>query len=710
MKNIFSVILTLVTFISYSQSINTNIKNEVTALKNYHGGFKVDLIIDYELINDNWVKQKTDKGFIFYGGDSIYIKRNQGQWLFRELNLINYNSTLKSYIYNSQFGKTYINEDFKIITFFDSQNENKKYEYHIGKYDENISPKSSPSNIEISDNQRITYYGKDYNTISKVDKEKIKYYSIYEVNTKNEIIDYVQYYDYHSNLLLWKYNAYKISDKSFLYDVVDGEHFIYDNNENIRTKIIHINPNKLELVNYMKSNNDEVYDFDVNGKLTKYTKYKNGAENIIVNYDSNQDVKNAKSNDEKYFFQGNPISGYELIYNEEFNEKTIFSWKENDYDAGKRELTDGGYIMESKNNGGIADVIDIDFDMNKSDWVITATLDRLNSVQGAGLIIGASDDGNSTQMFLISGDGYFNHYNIYNGFNISNLKDWMYSNSIKTYNSRNVISIMKIKDDVFVSVNGQSIYNTKFTILNSSTVGLFTDKMGNKIKFDNFVIKKLNAELPQKFFNFKNYITSKSKFKGNGSGFLVNNQGIIATNYHVIEGAKEIYVESNKKDYKCSIVAIDKINDLAILKIQNFNTNPIKYTISSITSETGSSIFALGFPYALSLLGNEIKLTDGLISSTSGYQNDVTTYQISVPVQPGNSGGPLFDENGNVIGIVSSKFTLGDNVSYAIKSNYLLKLLTKNNIIINKKNSISNLKLTEKVKELSKTTLLIKIK
>ena len=460
----------------------------------------------------------------------------------------------------------------------------------------------------------------------------------------------------------------------------------------------------------MKSNNDEVYDFDVNGKLTKYTKYKNGAENIIVNYDSNQDVKNAKSNDDKYFFQGNPTSGYELIYNEEFNEKTIFSWKENDYDAGKRELANGGYIMESKNNGGIADVIDIDFDMNKSDWVITATLDRLNSVQGAGLIIGASDDGNSTQMFLISGDGYFNHYNIYNGFNISNLKDWMYSNSIKTYNSRNVISIMKIKDDVFVSVNGQSIYTTKFTVLNSSTIGLFTDKMGNKIKFDNLVIKKLNAELPQKFFNFKNYIASKSKFKGNGSGFLVNNQGIIATNYHVIEGAKEIYVESNKKDYKCSIVAIDKINDLAILKIQNFNTNPIKYTISSITSETGSSIFALGFPYALSLLGNEIKLTDGLISSTSGYQNDVTTYQISVPVQPGNSGGPLFDENGNVIGIVSSKFTLGDNVSYAIKSNYLLKLLTKNNIIINKKNSISNLKLTEKVKELSKTTLLIKIK
>lgn len=709
MKNIFSVILTLVTFISYSQGINTNIKNEVTALKIHHGGFNVDLIIDYELINDNWVKQKTDKGFIFYGGDSIYIKRNQGQWLFRELNLINYNSILKSYIYNSQFGKTYINEDFKIITFFDSQNENRKYEYYIGKYDENISPKSFPSNIEISNNQRITYYGKDYNTISKVDKEKIKYYSIYEVDTKNEIIDYVKYYDYHSNLLLWKYNAYKVSNISIFNDIVDGEHYYYKNGDVI-SKVIHHNPSKLELREYLKSNNDEVFDFDLNGKLIKYKKYKNGKENIIINYDSNQEIKYAKSNDDLYYYQGNPVSGYELTYNEDFNENRIFPINERDYDAGKTELTNNGYIVESRNNAGMADVFDIDFDMNKSDWIVSLKFDRLSSIQGAGLVIGTSEEGKSSQMFLISGDGYFNHYNIYNGFNISTLKDWMYSDAIKKNNIRNVLTIMKIKGEIFVSVNGNTIFKTNYTTLNSSTVGIFTDKIGNKIKYEQIIVKKLNAELPQKFFNFKNYVATKSKFKGNGSGFLVNNQGVLATNYHVIDGAKEIYVELNRKDYKCSIVAIDKINDLAILKIQNLNSSPIKYTISANTSETGSSIFALGFPYALSLLGNEIKLTDGIISSTTGYQNDIKTYQISVPVQPGNSGGPLFDENGNVIGIVSSKFTLGDNVSYAIKSNYLLKLLAKNNIIINKKNSISNLKLTEKVKELSKTTLLIKIK
>jgi S1-C subfamily serine protease len=69
-----------------------------------------------------------------------------------------------------------------------------------------------------------------------------------------------------------------------------------------------------------------------------------------------------------------------------------------------------------------------------------------------------------------------------------------------------------------------------------------------------------------------------------------------------------------------------------------------------------------------------VKFTDGKISSKSGYDNDATTYQISVPVQPGNSGGPLFDSKGNLVGVVNAKFTKGDNVSYAIKSPVLKTL------------------------------------
>ena len=74
-------------------------------------------------------------------------------------------------------------------------------------------------------------------------------------------------------------------------------------------------------------------------------------------------------------------------------------------------------------------------------------------------------------------------------------------------------------------------------------------------------------------------------------------------------------------------------------------------------------------------MGEEIKLTNGIISSKSGFQGDVSTYQITAPIQPGNSGAPLFDKNGSLIGIVSSKHKNTDNVAYAIKSVYLKNLI-----------------------------------
>ena len=132
--------------------------------------------------------------------------------------------------------------------------------------------------------------------------------------------------------------------------------------------------------------------------------------------------------------------------------------------------------------------------------------------------------------------------------------------------------------------------------------------------------------------------------------------------------------------------------------------------VIKICQVMNNTYFILGFPYALSLLGSEVKLTDGKISSQSGFQGYSKTYQISAPIQPGNSGGPLFNDDGDVIGVVSSKFTEGENVGYAIKSDYLLNLLESNNINYNKNNSIQSLSLVEKVELLSKTTLLIKVK
>lgn len=110
-------------------------------------------------------------------------------------------------------------------------------------------------------------------------------------------------------------------------------------------------------------------------------------------------------------------------------------------------------------------------------------------------------------------------------------------------------------------------------------------------------------------------------------------------------------------------------------------------------------------------MGDEIKLTNGIISSKSGFQGDVTSYQISVPLQPGNSGGPLFDANGNLVGVVNARLTIGENVSYAIKASYLTNLL---DLIatppkLQTINSLAGKQLTEQVKILNKFVYIIEV-
>jgi len=674
------------------------ISQDLNSLSKFTGKYGIERIIDYTYKNNEWVEINNDKGgYIDFGLDGIWFKRVIGEWNFRELQFTNFDALTETYIFNSEYGKIYIEKDFKKIIFYDIGNNN-KYVYYTDK-----SEKFSNAGVT-----QTIHYDKDYMVVqNRIDAVN---YATYTKDENGKLIDYIRFYDLKGNYLIRKFKAQFVSNISFAFDILDGEQFSYDEFGNIRRKTLHVNPNNLQFINYLTTNNDIVYDLDTRGNLIQYTEFQNGKESIIIKYDSNQDIIYANDKNDKYFYQGNPSAGYELTYIEEFEENRTFKMNVRDYSAGKTSYTNNGYLMESRNDGGIADVIDIDFDMNNSDWVITSTFDRVSSIQGAGVVIGSSEDATNVQMFLVSGDSYFNHYNIYNGFNISSLKDWMYSNNIKGGYSRNTLSIMKMNDKIFVSINGKNTFQSDFTLLSSNTVGFFVDKRENKINFQHLIIKKLNSSIPSKFYNPKTYISTQSKFKGNGSGFLINASGYLATNYHVIEGATEIFTEIDGTDYKCKLIAIDKENDLAIIKVIDKNSFPVYSSINSNNTETGSEIFVLGFPYAISLLGNEIKLTDGKISSQTGFQGQSKTYQISAPIQPGNSGGPLFNSEGDIIGIVSSKFTAGENVGYAIKSKYLLDLLAKNTISFNKSNSIKSSSLIEKVKLLSNTTFLIKVK
>ncbi|MFZ1322605.1 MAG: serine protease [Ignavibacteria bacterium] len=234
--------------------------------------------------------------------------------------------------------------------------------------------------------------------------------------------------------------------------------------------------------------------------------------------------------------------------------------------------------------------------------------------------------------------------------------------------------------------------------------------MKNKYMFGYKIYK--DVKWIKLFPTIDNYKFNK---QSSGSGFAISNDGLIITCNHVIENADNLKVrgiDNNfSKTFNAKLIVTDKNNDIAIIQIDDpdfTSIDKIPYNLSDKSIDVGSSVFALGYPL-LSTMGDEIKLTDGLISANSGYKGDITAYQISVPVQPGNSGGPLFDETGNIVGIINAKNSQAENASYAVKISYLKNLLEslslKTDFAVT--NTLSSKTLSEKVKLVKNFTYII---
>ena len=169
-----------------------------------------------------------------------------------------------------------------------------------------------------------------------------------------------------------------------------------------------------------------------------------------------------------------------------------------------------------------------------------------------------------------------------------------------------------------------------------------------------------------------------------GTGFFVSSTGHLVTNAHVVEDAQTIAVRVGLATYDAVIVKIDSANDLALLKVETKKKTKPLALVSTLEISKGDRVFTLGFPNPL-VQGVEPKFTDGSISAFSGVKGIPNVMQITTPIQPGNSGGPLFNEEGRVVGVIVSKLDaltvlssdsyLPENVNYAIKSDYVVPLL-----------------------------------
>lgn len=185
--------------------------------------------------------------------------------------------------------------------------------------------------------------------------------------------------------------------------------------------------------------------------------------------------------------------------------------------------------------------------------------------------------------------------------------------------------------------------------------------------------KDKTGQIVKEIHKQPNRILSPGNYRG--TGFALSTNGYIVTNYHVVSGKFDsLYVQNAAGDsYRAKLVYSAPLYDVAILKISDdsFERLPaLPYNFKKAKSDIGENVFSVGYSE-----GDSPVIDQGYLSSINGYKGDSSQYRVSIPVNPGNSGGPLLNSKGSVIGIVSGMQTQTEGASYAIKSTYLYKAI-----------------------------------
>jgi len=238
--------------------------------------------------------------------------------------------------------------------------------------------------------------------------------------------------------------------------------------------------------------------------------------------------------------------------------------------------------------------------------------------------------------------------------------------------------------------------------VNTSTI----DLLNRRINAQEHILNNVKIRLDSN----NAVVAEKSIFTSSGTGFLIDPKGYLVTNAHVIKGDSRIEVQNTQGDYKVRLVYINDTTDLAILKIEDstFKVSPLPYGISKTGMELGEEIFTLGYPRS------EIVYGKGYLSAKTGYDGDTVTCQITVPANPGNSGGPVLNKDGDIVGIIQGIQHNAQGFVFAIRGKNIFQAVSamKNDSTLLKNDSALShirLPLTSSVKGLDREQQIRKI-
>ena len=226
----------------------------------------------------------------------------------------------------------------------------------------------------------------------------------------------------------------------------------------------------------------------------------------------------------------------------------------------------------------------------------------------------------------------------------------------------------------------------------------------------------------------------QSPHSGTGSGFFVSKMGHVITNAHVVKGCNRVTVGDNaNKQVSADIINTDRTNDLALLKLSTLEMasaesqsliQKLSIVVVPLASKgllrsedvrLGEKVLVAGFPFG-DFFSNSIKVTTGVVSATRGPGDDSGQFQLDAAIQPGNSGGPIYDSSGNIVGVVISQLdkrkvekaigSLPENVNFGIKASTVRQFLVSSGLP-SKKSERTEEKSTEQLAEIAKNQALM---